>query len=281
MVSKPRGGADRKPGGKVAARKSAPSAATQRAALAPQSAAVDLSDLVPDPSEATPLYLQLVRKLSQAIQGGKWRPGEALPAERVLCEGLSVSRVTLRLALDALVEQGLVTRRQGAGTFVRPSIEHSLSSLTSFSEVLRRKGYEPGSRWIERVLRPAHGDEMLRMGLSPESLVASLTRLRSADGRVMAYEQSIVPERLIPDPKLIDDSLYAYLDAKGEPVVRALQHFRAVNLSSRLAKHLDMKEGEAILRVVRVGYARDGAVIELTDTYCHSDYYDFVAELRR
>ncbi|MCE4553922.1 GntR family transcriptional regulator [Roseateles cellulosilyticus] len=244
-------------------------------------AADRVSRLAPDPTADKPLYLQLVDNLSAAIAAGQWGPGETLPPERVLCEQLSVSRVTLRMAVDAMVEQGLVTRRQGAGTFVRPSIEHALSSLTSFSEVLRQQGHQPGTQWIEQLLRRAHGEEILRLGLSPDSMVASLTRLRSSDGKVMAYERAVVPARLVPDPKKIGDSLYAYLDARGSPVVRALQHFKAVSLNARLAQYLQMREGEAVLRVVRVGYARDGNAIELTDTFCHNDYYDFVAELRR
>jgi GntR family transcriptional regulator len=235
--------------------------------------------LAPDPGDATPLYLQLVRTLTNAIEAGRWQPGEALPAERLLCTQLSVSRVTLRLAIDALVEHGLVVRRPGAGTFVRQSAAHSLSGLSSFTEVMRSKGFEPQSQWIERTLRPAYGEEILRLGLSPDSIVASLTRLRYADGRVVAYEQSVVPKRLLPEPMEIDDSLHAWLDRRGEPVVRALQHLRAVNLNARLAQHFDMREGEAMLRIVRVGYARDGSAIELTETYCHSDYYDFVTEV--
>jgi len=249
--------------------------------VAAPSPASKLARLAPDPGLDQPLYLQLITNLTAAIEAGTWGPGEALPPERVLCEELSVSRVTLRMAVDTMVEQGLVSRRQGAGTFVRPSIEHALSSLTSFSEVLRQKGHEPGTRWIEQVQRRAHGEEILRLGLSPDSLVASLTRLRSSDGKVMAYERAVIPARLVADPKKIGDSLYAYLDARGTPVVRALQHFKAVSLNARLAEYLQLKEGEAVLRVIRVGYARDGAAIELTDTYCHSDYYDFVAELRR
>lgn len=255
--------------------------AKRSAAAAPAAPMDALKALAPDPGLGQPLYLQLITNLTAAIDAGQWAPGEALPPERVLCEQLSVSRVTLRMAVDAMVEQGLVTRRQGAGTFVRPSIEHALSSLTSFSEVLRQKGHRPGTQWIEQVQRRAHGEEILRLGLSPDSLVASLTRLRSADGQVMAFERAVIPARLVPDPMAIGDSLYAYLDSRGTPVVRALQHFKAVSLNARLAQYLQLKEGEAVLRVIRVGYARDGAAIELTDTYCHSDYYDFVAELRR
>ncbi len=240
-----------------------------------------LDELALDAAAPTPLYLQLAGKLGDEIRAGHWRPGEALPAERQLCEKLQISRVTLRQAVDALVEQGLVNRRQGAGTFVTSHIQHQLSGLTSFSETLRVKGYEPGTRWLERRLRPAHGEEILRLGLSPDAAVASLTRLRSADDRVMAYEHAVLPQRVVPDPEAVGDSLYAYLDAGGTPVVRALLYFRAINLSARLAEHLKMMQGEAILHVVRVGYARDGSAIELTDTYCHNDFYDFVAELRR
>ena len=234
-----------------------------------------------DPAAPTALYLQLATKLAEDIRYGKWSPGEALPAERVMCEQLKISRVTLRQALDTLAEQGLVSRRQGAGTFVASHIEHALTSLTGFSQILRAKGYEPSTTWLEQILRPAQGEEVLRLGLSPESTVASLVRLRRADSRVMAFERAVLPQRFVPAPTEVGDSLYAYLDARGTPVVRALQYFRAANLSARMAEYLGMTVGEAILRVVRVGYTIDGSAIELTETYCHNDFYDFVAELRR
>jgi GntR family transcriptional regulator len=269
-----------KPGGRTPrGRPAAVSGSVRIKGRAPSVPASPVAGLAPDPDDATPLYLQLVRTLTDAIESGRWQPGEALPAERLLCTQLSVSRVTLRLAIDALVEHGLVVRRPGAGTFVRQPDAHSLSGLGGFTEAMRSKSFEPQSQWIERTLRAAYGEEILRLGLSPDSVVASLTRLRYADGRVVAYEQSVVPKRLLPKPKEIEDSLYAYLDRHGEPVVRALQHLRAVNLSARLAQHFDMKEGAAMLRVMRVGYARDGSAIELTETYCHSDYYDFVTEV--
>jgi len=238
-----------------------------------------VATLAPDPAEATPLYLHLLRRLTEAIEGGRWLPGEALPAERQLCTQLSVSRVTLRLAIDALVEHGLVVRRPGAGTFVRTSEAQSLSGLANFTEAMRSKGFEPRSQWLERTLRSPSGDEILHLGLSPDSVVASLSRLRLADERVVAFEQSVVPKRLCPRPGDVEESLHEWLGERGEPVVRALQHLRAVNLSARLAQHFAMKEGAAMLRVVRVGYARDGAAIELTETYCHGDYYDFVTEV--
>lgn len=277
MLSKP---VTSKAGGRAPAREPAAASGAARARTRAAAAqARPVAALAPDPDDATPLYLQLVRKLTEAIECGRWQPGQALPAERLLCTQLSVSRVTLRLAIDALVEHGLVVRRPGAGTFVRQSAAPSLSALGGFTEAMRSKGFEPRSQWIERTLRAAYGEEILRLGLSPDSAVASLTRLRYADGRVVAYEQSVLPRRLCERPEEVEESLYDWLDARGAPVVRALQHLGAVNLGARLAQHFEMKEGAAMLRVVRVGYARDGSAIELTETYCHSDYYDFVTEV--
>ncbi len=240
-----------------------------------------LKDLMPEAGDDTPRYLQLARKLASAIQAGVWKPNEVLPAERDLCEQLNVSRVTLRQALDAVSEQGLISRRQGAGTFVTPHIEHLLSSLISFSETLRRKGYEPGTKWLEREVRACTAEDITRLGLSPNAQVAVLTRLRTADGKVIAYERSVLPVRVLPNPTTVGDSLYRWLDEQGTPIVRALQYFRAANLSRRLADHLEMREDEAVLRVIRIGYARDGAAIESSDTFCHGDFHDFVVELKR
>ncbi|WP_162960186.1 GntR family transcriptional regulator, partial [Pseudomonas aeruginosa] len=65
------------------------------------------------------------------------------------------------------------------------------------------------------------------------------------------------------------------------PVVRALQHVRAINASASDAALVGIAPGTAMLLMTRIGYLEDNTPIELTDTYCRNDYYDFVAELRR
>ena len=199
-----------------------------------------LKELMPEADDGTPRYVQLARKLASGIQSGAWKPNEALPAERELCEQLNVSRVTLRQALDAVAEQGLISRRQGDGTYVTPHIEHLLSSLISFSDTLRRKGYEPSTKWLEREIRAGTAEDVTRLGLSPNAQVAVLTRLRSADGRVIAYERSVLPVSVMPRPTAVGDSLYRWLDEQETPIVRALQYFRAANLSRKMAEQLEM-----------------------------------------
>jgi len=238
-------------------------------------------DFKPDPRDSSPLYLQLARKLGQAIRDGRYKPDEALPSERTLSESLGLSRVTARKAIDQLVEQGLVSRRRGSGNYIAPHIEQPLSRLTSFSEELHQRGYTPSSRWLERSITSSMADEQLSLGLSPGTRVARLERLRLADEVVMAYEVSVLPQAIVPEPEKIEGSLYEYLTKIDRAPMRALQHIRAINAQPRLAEQLGVPVGQAVLFITRIGYLESGQAVELTHSYCRSDYYDFVAEMRR
>lgn len=235
----------------------------------------------PDAQDSSPIYLQLSRMLAGAIREGRYKPDEALPSERVLAETLNVSRVTARSAIDQLVAQGLIVRRRGSGNYIAPLIEQPLSQLTSFSEELTRRGYAPSSRWLDRRVDVAMTDEQLTLGLSPGDKVARLERLRLADNVVMAFEVSVLPQSVIQDPMAVGTSLYTYLDSVGKAPVRALQHIRAINAQPRLAEQLGIPERQAVLFITRIGYLESGQAVELTHSYCRSDFYDFVAEMRR
>ncbi len=241
----------------------------------------DVFEFIADPSDSSPLYMQLARKLGQSVRDGRYKPDEALPSERVLSEKLNVSRATARSAIDQLVEQGLIIRRRGSGNYIAPRVEQPLAHLTSFSEELQRRGYTPSSRWLQRSIVTAKIDEQLSLGLSSGAKVARLERLRLADDVVMAYEVSVLPEVVLPDPSAVQGSLYEYLTRGGQAPARALQHIRALNAPLRLAERLGIPDRQAVLFITRIGYLESGQVVELTHSYCRSDYYDFVAEMRR
>jgi GntR family transcriptional regulator len=240
-----------------------------------------LSDFKPDADSVTPLYMQLANKLSAGITSGDWRANEALPSERMLSDMLDISRVTARKAIDMLCERGMLTRRRGSGTYITPKLEQPLSRLTSFSEELSQRGFTAGSRWIERETGAAAPLELLSLGLSPNMPVVRLKRLRTADDVVMAIETTTIPASYMPDPKGVTDSLYGYLEARGAIPMRALQHIRAVNATAEQARLAGLEPGAAMLHITRVSYLESGAAVELTHSYCRSDYYEFVAESRR
>ncbi|MDN3526055.1 GntR family transcriptional regulator [Halomonas sabkhae] len=234
-----------------------------------------------DPGLSTPLYHQLASRLEDVIEQGAWQAGEALPSERTLAESLNVSRITARKALERLAERGLIRRTRGSGTFITPRLNQPLTRLASFTEMLTQRGFSPRSHWLSRQLTAPTADETLRLGLGGEARVARLKRLRLADEVVMAVEESCLPQSVLSDPEGVADSLYAFLEASGRPVARALQHVTAINADAELARLAEVPEGQALLKVTRQGYLADGTPAELTTTYCRTDYYDFIVELTR
>ncbi len=91
----------------------------------------------------------------------------------------------------------------------------------------------------------------------------------------------MLPQTILADPNAVGNSLYQYLESIGKAPARALQHIRAMNASAELARQLGVPEGQAVLYITRIAYLESGEAMELTHSYCHSDHYDFVAEMRR
>jgi len=149
---------------------------------------------------AAPLYLQLQRLLRTAIDRHVLAPDEALPPERDLAEAYKVSRVTVRKALDGLVQARLLTRRQGAGTFVAARVEKNFATISSFTEDMLSRGRQPHSKWLSRSEGTVMPEEALALGLSPGSPVYRLTRIRYADGQSMALEHATVPKPRYDSP---------------------------------------------------------------------------------
>ena len=233
-----------------------------------------------DPAEGRgPLYRRLEERLRHAIESGALKPDQALPPERDLAEDLGVSRITLRKALDGLVGGGLLTRRQGAGTFVSGRVEKSFSKLTSFSEDMAARGRSSRSEWIARAEGSVTPDESLMLGLSPGTPVYRFHRIRYADDFAMALEYSTIPAFALPGTNVVRGSLYEALNAAGNRPVRALQRLRAVLFDAQKAQLMGIEPGAPGLLIERRGFLEDGRAVEMTQSWYRGDAYDFVAEL--
>jgi len=227
-----------------------------------------------DSRSGAPLYLQLQRVLRSAIERHVLAPDEALPPERDLAAAYNISRVTVRKALDGLVHARLLTRRQGAGTFVAARVEKNFATISSFTEDMLSRGRQPHSKWLSRSEGTVMPEEALALGLGPGSPVYRLSRIRYADGDSMALEYSTVPKDALES---IGDSLY---DALGEArPIRVLQRLRAVLFTPEQSELLGIEPGSAGLEIERRGFAADGRTVEFTKSYYRGDAYDFVAEL--
>jgi GntR family transcriptional regulator len=232
-----------------------------------------------DEASRLPLYQQLQRVLRQAIESRQIGPDDALPPEREIADDLHVSRITVRKAIDGLVSEGLLVRRQGAGTYVCARVEKNFSKLTSFSEDMRARGRTPRSVWLRKSEGSVTPEEALTLRSSPGTPVFRFQRIRFADDAPMCVEYATVLASCLPSIEAVETSLYEALERAGNRPVRALQRLRAILFTAEQAKLLQIHERDAGLLVERVGFLKDGQAVEFTQSYFRGDIYDFVAEL--
>lgn len=210
--------------------------------------------------------------------------GDALPAERALAAELGVSRMTLRRAVDELVRDGRLVRRQGAGTFVAaPKISASLH-VSSFSDDMRRRGHVPRSRTIaidEVFAGPQLGR---RLDVSPGARVLRVGRLRLADDAPMAIETLHVPLDLVPGltgDDLTDASFYALLATRyGIVLARGLQEIEPTVTDERESELLQVPLHSPAFLFERTSWGADERVVEFVRSVYRGDRYRLTAELR-
>lgn len=123
-----------------------------------------------------PRYYQLKEIMREKIRSGEWKPGDLIPSERELGEQYGISRMTARQAITELVNEGLFYREQGKGTFVsRRKITQQLIHLTGFTEDMKARGQQPGTRVLSAEMRPAEEAVAERLRIKPGSRSSAST----------------------------------------------------------------------------------------------------------
>ncbi len=228
----------------------------------------------------SPIYMQLAQSLRQEILEGQILSGEALPSERDLCALLGASRVTVRKAIALLIEEGMLSRRQGSGTYVIPRIQAPSSFLTSFTEDAKARGEATSTVWVEKKQGVVSDEEARLLELPKGAHVLRLNRVRMAGGEPLAIENAVIPAEMLPEIKDLGDSLYTALAERGNQPISGQQKIRAALAGPNEAKLLCIKEGCEILRIERLTRRADGRPVEFTRSSYRGERYEFVSELR-
>src|SRR5436309_4582933 len=135
-----------------------------------------------DRQSPIPMYYQIMNQLREKISAGEYTVDSALPPERELVESYQVSRMTIRQAISELVNEGILVRRKGVGTFVAPpKLEQTLNSLTSFTEDMAKRGMKAGSRILSFKEIVPEATIRRTLGLDTDEKVFECVRLRLAD----------------------------------------------------------------------------------------------------
>ena len=230
------------------------------------------------------LAAQLTRALTLASAEGLLKEGDYLMPQRDMARALGVSRVTLRKAINALEQVGLLEQRQGAGTLIKAAvtkpIQKNLAILNNFTEDMRLRGLEPSSVWLNREHLSPSPREAMALNLATGERVFRLTRIRKADGLAIAFEIATTPAHLLNSLEDIEESLYQALECQQARPVRALQSIAARNCDSQVAGYLNISPGDAVLYIERKAFDEQDRPVEYTRSYFRADMYDLVTELK-
>lgn len=231
----------------------------------------------------TPIFKQIAGQLREQIESGGLRFGDVIPGERELAESLAVSRMTLRAAIDELVDEGLLVRQRGRGTVVaqmRINKQAQVIGFMSFSEEMRARGLEPSSRILSFKSEIADAAVAAQLDLPLGAQVILLKRVRLANLEPMALERCYVPyERFSGLLKfdLSKRSLYDILEQEFDTRPTMCQEtVEAVALDAPEARELNVKRGDPALLVTRVTRDTRGSLIEAEQTHYRSDRYRMV-----
>lgn len=226
-----------------------------------------------------PIYIQIHNKIRKMIEEGKWQVGERIPSERDLAKTFEVSRMTLRQAVQTLVDEGILERRVGSGTYVSSQkVQEKMTGIQSFTETILSQGKTPTSKTVSYHVKPASVSEAEHLNLQNETVVLRMERVRFADDVPICFEVATIPYHLVESlgKKEITSSLYRTLEEKKDiHVGKAEQTISAMLASERTAEHLNIKRGEAILRLKQITYSKDNRPFEYVRTQYVADRFEF------
>jgi GntR family transcriptional regulator len=207
--------------------------------------------------------------------------GERLPSEPQLAKKLGVSRATLREAMRTFETQGLIRRRQGAGTFVVgqvPVLESGLEVLESLETMARRLNLAVtvSDLHLERVYADQELAEGLKLPLA--SRLVNIRRVIRADGRPVAYLVDTLPEAFLkPEdlPENFSGSVLDYLIARSLPLTISRAEISATGATADVARVLEIQRDDVLLKFTSQLYLADGRVVDYSVSNFIPGYFNF------
>ncbi|MEA4998237.1 MAG: GntR family transcriptional regulator [Candidatus Limiplasma sp.] len=238
-----------------------------------------------DFSGRTQLYFQLYDILLGKITSGEYKPGELLPTENDLIQAYGISRITVRKAMDMLMNDGLIIKRRGYGTCVQPKkVEQTMKRVLHFSEEMQKKGFQSTTNMLSNEMLPASKIVADALQIAEGTPLVRVTRLRYANGVPLCLEIAHLVYERCPEvygTDFSERSLRHFLEQKYQIVwTNATQKIYAINASAKVAAQLDVKENSALIYIERVSSTVDGKPGEYLQSYYRGDSYYLTTDLQ-
>lgn len=240
-----------------------------------------------DHASPIPLYIQVIRQIQEDIEKGTFQDGDQIPAETVLAREFGVSRITVTNAIQKLVQDGVLYRIQGKGTFVATSrqVEHPLTSLISFTEQITGRGLVPRNLLIAFDLVEPLGQIAEKLNLPQGSKTWKIKRVRYANQEPIAIQTAYLPQHLFAKVKKEDvesGSLYQLLKERYHIEMNEAEEVYKVTTirNKEEAELLNIPIESAVLHGIRVSTLKDQRKFEYTESILRGDRYVLSAKIK-
>jgi len=240
------------------------------------------------PKNGIPFYIQIRDSLRQQITEGRLTPGQKLPSEDEVAAEYGVSRMTARQGLTALIDDGVLYRRHGLGTFVSNSnVERDHRRITHFFESCRRQGKEPHAQITCFEIVPAGPVVAEALNLDPADLVVRIVTLRTINGKPVTLHDARLPLALFPQLEtaqpdqlgLESRHIWELIQDYGYSLSHISERLEAQLADEQLANTLNIAPGSPILYGARIVYGEDGTPLKYADCYNRGDKVSLTVDL--
>jgi GntR family transcriptional regulator len=232
-----------------------------------------------------PLYLQLLDRLRDDISSRQ--PGARIDSEPQLARRFGVSRFTVTRAIEILVRDGVLTRRQGLGTFVAPPrLRRAPTYLRSFTEAMAAEGRTATHRLLDFAL--IKGADGLNFPYAKGTPLLRLERLRLVDGAPLAVHYSVLNANIAQaagltrviaaDPHF---SLYRLFRDRGFVIERGIETLQARLATGREVQLLELDKSPVVMTAHRETYAKNGVLVDVDDAVHDARRYAYETEIRQ
>lgn len=228
-----------------------------------------------------PLHYQIKQIIEEMIANEELKPGDMIPTERELCEIQGVSRMTINKAIMSLVNDGILYREQGKGTFIaEPKEKHQLTKFKGLTEEMRGRGLAIDTKILSFEIKKATKQSKSILSMPEEKdMVIEITRLRICENKPFALETVTIPYHLFPDitrEAIEGKSLYGVFKEKyGCNLTKAKQTIEPIMLNEYESKLLIQQNKALALMFMRVAYIENEVPVEYTKSIYLADRYKF------
>ncbi|NOH14478.1 MAG: GntR family transcriptional regulator [Chloroflexi bacterium] len=227
------------------------------------------------------LAARVANVLRQDLRNNPVASGQ-LPSEPELAEQFGVSRGTVRQALTILEREGVILRRQGAGTYVHKyisRIQTRAEHAYEFADLLRLAGYEPSIQLISFEIKPTVAGISAQLDIEPDAQVLIVRKLFLADDHPAIYCQDYIPQHLVIEPYEDDELKQTIFDFMAQRChQQSIQNMAEIIpevATEELSKLLDIEHGKPLLRTDEVGYNEAGNPVIFTRSFFKDKYLRF------